>query len=263
MFTLTGTLESHAGAPHAGVAVSVEPHPAVNPDPTADVTYAMGWEGKTDDLGHFTVQLETFPGLTYLLRSAVTSPQRFVAPADGVTLDITDIIPIYAPEPMVPYLQALNATGQPEGHVPTAQGDDTWAWAAGGVPDTGVRNVAALVTNGTNFYLDWGHELTISRIGQVVYLTGVLFGKVAPAIHAPTGFVVPIGFRPVGNLEFPAIQGGSPTLVVRARIPLGFHLPLSRTSGGDDWPDGAGYSFNTSYLTPDPWPTTLPGVALP
>lgn len=27
--------------------------------------------------------------------------------------------------------EGLDATGQPSGHVPTAQGDDTWEWAAG------------------------------------------------------------------------------------------------------------------------------------
>lgn len=262
MFTLTGTLESHAGVPHAGVAVSVEPHPAVNPDPTADVTYAMGWEGKTDDLGHFTVQLETFPGLTYLLRSAVTSPQRFVAPADGVTLDITDIIPIYAPEPMVPYLQALNAIGQPEGHVPTAQGDDTWEWAeqaGGGVQDTGVRDISGLVSVAGLSNV----SITVQRVGSVVSAKFAVTLSSGASINYPLIFEMPEGF------------GGDALAVSNSRDwweqgPVGVEIspyrsvylstPGSITGAA---PFGTRILATATYLTPDPWPEILPGVALP
>lgn len=49
---------------------------------------------------------------------------------------------------------ALDATGQPAGHVPAAVGDDTWVWAAVGIDATGVTAGWAPVADGAGGW-DW------------------------------------------------------------------------------------------------------------
>lgn len=49
---------------------------------------------------------------------------------------------------------ALDASGQPENHIPTAQGDGTWSWAPAGINAAGVAEGWAPVANGDGTW-DW------------------------------------------------------------------------------------------------------------
>ena len=113
MFTLTGTLRDHGGQPLAGVTLVITPSPSVTVDRAGDVVHLGGHGVATDKDGSFTVRLVTLDlgggeRPVYTIRSITGGrlpPVRFVAPEDGVTVDLADITPVAAPGPWAEYVK--------------------------------------------------------------------------------------------------------------------------------------------------------------
>ena len=114
--------------------------------------------------------------------------------------------------------------------------------------DTGRRNIAADALNGWNVQ----GQLNLRRVGYTVHL---LFGYLNPsAATSDVVAVLPAGFRPPANSEFPvrcanglgyveAQNGGN----LQAPRSLGIVGPAARIA--------------ISYQTAESWPTALPGTA--
>ena len=115
------------------------------------------------------------------------------------------------------YVGGLDATGQAEGHVPTAQGDDTWAWAAagggGGMVGTGspegVR-AAGVGTIYTDLDATSGAIRWIKKSGTGPTGWSVLYGdtgirRITAAASEISGSY--IRFRRVGDIVTAAVAG--------------------------------------------------------
>ena len=107
MFTLTGTIIDHTGAPRAYVDVNITPVPAVTP--TGASLAAGGRRIRTDSLGQFSIDLVHAPGQTYQVSvPAANIFQRFPVPeADGSTIDLHEVTEIMVPTPLSPVVRGL------------------------------------------------------------------------------------------------------------------------------------------------------------
>lgn len=129
--------------------------------------------------------------------------------------------------------------------------------------DTGTRDVASLVTNTTQFYTDWGHSLNLRRIGNVVYLDGLLWHKERTGMNSilNPGVSIPTGFRPAAyQMQVPATTTSDAVRNPSALATGAGALQGMKSNGNDPWPDGGGWGFSLIYPTSDPWPSTLPGA---
>lgn len=113
MFTLTGTLQDHGGQPLAGATLVITASPFVTVDHAGDVIHLGGIEVTTDETGYFTTELVTLDlgdgeRPVYTVRTTHGSrlrPVRFMAPEDGVTVDLADVTPVPAVGPYVEYVK--------------------------------------------------------------------------------------------------------------------------------------------------------------
>ncbi|NCD23791.1 MAG: hypothetical protein EOL90_12770 [Spartobacteria bacterium] len=134
--------------------------------------------------------------------------------------------------------------------VSTGTTNTSWTVAVG---DTGLRKIDTLLVNGWAAISYW-KGMNIRRIGSVVFVQGALNSAAATSdvilsANIP-GFSAGTGRITVG----PAYSFG-----LNAFLPLqqkndatGF-LQLPRAGAGEVYP-------SASWVTPDAWPTTLPGV---
>lgn len=116
--------------------------------------------------------------------------------------------------------------------------------------DTGLRDISNLLTNATG-------KVTLSRVGQVVYLTAV---SVEPTEELRSGSTylsaLPVGFRPPAQRYYSA-----PTSLMSSTVRSSFQF----TSGAmGAWVPSVGdkYNFEHSWITTNSWPTSLPGTPL-
>lgn len=120
--------------------------------------------------------------------------------------------------------------------------------------DTGVRNIASLVTNG------WTIEnVKLRRVGGTVFFSAY---NVNPAAKtAESALILPAGFHPspgyTGNMAFP----------VRASTMNGLgwltiHSSTKAVVPEQATPSFVGTIFSVQWHTDDPWPTSLPGTAV-
>ena len=106
MFTLTGDLTTPENKPRENVQVIFKPHPAHFITDAAALAGSYG-EASTDMNGHFTIDLEHKPGLTYFVRAidrSALDPFWMECPPDGTTIDLSDVVPIQVPTGIDPTL---------------------------------------------------------------------------------------------------------------------------------------------------------------
>lgn len=89
----------------------------------------------------------------------------------------------------------LDATGQPAGAVPTALGDDTWAWAAGGggLDDAGVAALVADEASQTRVALEGAFRGSWQTVVDTTALTGVFAHDLGTLVQVVTDG--PVWFR--------------------------------------------------------------------
>lgn len=122
-----------------------------------------------------------------------------------------------------------------------------WTVAVG---DTGWRDVGGLLTNG---WTSASASLRVRRVGDMVeWVTRYIIGS---SKTADDFIAVPVGFKIAPpNYEFflPAGRTSSGTTIITYSPSHTLSSTLTGTFTGGRW----------SYLTNDPWPTVLPGVAV-
>lgn len=160
-------------------------------------------------------------------------------------------------------------TGTPDG-TKFYKDDGTWGVpAGGGTPDTGTRDVIALMSNSDAHYLNWGPEYHIRRIGPVVYFSMMLYVKVPdpptllsvhPGGSGPTVSPVPVGFRPSGYAIF---HGLYHYIQMTPYGGLSVHRFPAQAALRQPWEDGQELACSGSWITLDPMPADedLPGIA--
>ena len=133
MFTLTGTLADHGGQPLAGATLIIAPTPSVTIDHTGNVVHLGGTEVTTDETGAFTVELVTVDlgdgeRPVYTIRTTAGGrlrPVRFMAPEDGITVDLADVTPAPAVGPYVEYVKGDPGADGFAAIIPTDNGNGT------------------------------------------------------------------------------------------------------------------------------------------
>lgn len=113
MFTLTGTLHDHSGAPLKGVPVTVVPSPDRTLDPEGNpIRVGVPRDPVvTNAQGVFAVDLVTGPDLRYLVTTRLPGwePVWFDAPEDGIVQELRDVVPVSAPSEMTSYVRGASA----------------------------------------------------------------------------------------------------------------------------------------------------------
>ena len=107
-----------------------------------------------------------------------------------------------------------------------------------------------------NFYSSWG-MVTVHRWGSLVTVGVLVFTREWESGATDRRiFAIPTGFRPSSGGANGALSGGTGVWTLNASAggvdmiaPSGTPLPTN----------AAQFSGSLTYLTPDPWPTSLPG----
>ena len=156
----------------------------------------------------------------------------------------------------------LRGTGMPNGVVTASPGtyytdtagtNGAWRWlkesGTGNTGwtvvygDTGWRNLSSIFVNG------WIGVVRVRRVRATVTLL-LDFVRSGTAVEVVT---LPSGFTPSVNLKFTVTGGGAAQLIY-----LSWSGVLSKANTAHNGPTGGGETW--SFLTTDPWPTTLPGT---
>lgn len=121
--------------------------------------------------------------------------------------------------------------------------------------DTGTLDIASLATDMT------GGSWTIRRVAQLVYMAldnAAFTPTQGTTWQSPPG-MIPAGFRPVATppyVTFPSGTRGTSSLSAGG-------LRVSRYGGVDVYDVASKRTIVIcTWVTDDPWPTTLPGVKL-
>ena len=146
-------------------------------------------------------------------------------------------------------------------NIVTASDPTTGRLAIGGheIGDTGLRNITNLLAAGWD--TGYGQQVTLRRSGNVVYLGGDMNTGLTP----PNSFLtIPYGFWP---------------MAVPSSFEVGFLLKSEMNEERAQWfrivhytgevipvwqpmaPQTPYCRFHVTYMTNQPWPTSLPGVA--
>ena len=187
------------------------------------------WRGAS---GQWAMPGTVIPGTSHIAVNGAFQTSGTVAPEGAIT----------AP-PLSRYLQtsgAATATGAQEwvkdyGTGPTG-------WVAGAEADTGHRNIYASVANGQT------NDCRLRRWGNLVELVVGVSGYTDAAV----AYTLPTGFRP--SAAWMSFVAGTATVQTQV---------VARSGSGEVLFYGAGGSFTgvITFLTFDPWPSSLPGSA--
>ena len=139
------------------------------------------------------------------------------------------------------YVDTLATSGAIEWIKATGAGNTGWRVSTG---DTGERNIASLLING------YTGSFQVSRVGSIVFLSAI-------DIDATTGSgnviaTLPIGLRSRHAVNYTGHRVGSSAILRFAVETGGSVLMVSSTTVNN--------RSHVSYVTNDPWPTTLPGT---
>ena len=158
----------------------------------------------------------------------------------------------------------LRGVGSPEGVVVAGPGvyytdsagtNGAWRW----IKTSGVGNTGWSVYYGKTFRIVYGpwspgfssyeNKLLLSRVGDLVTLESMAVGVNTGAVgYDGTAYILPLGFRGPGNLGGVNLNGSGLSMAWTADRLIKGSAALT--------------SLYISWLTRDPWPTTLPGTAV-
>lgn len=160
----------------------------------------------------------------------------------------------------------LRGTGSPYGTVTpasagiyytdTAGTTGAWRWLSTGttntswivvVGDTGLRSMTTI------FGGSFTSSLHLQRSGNLVTMALIIQGDTT----GMTSYTIPAGFKRASAYDFERamLRGGTTAVVGYMRISSGYLLSLN------DTPNPTNGTGAETWITRDPWPTTLPGTA--
>ena len=128
----------------------------------------------------------------------------------------------------------------------TGTGNTGWVVEYG---DTGQRYLTAVLENGWT-----AAAFHIRRTGRLVYLTAV--NLVGTASSSTTAYTLPVGFRPPNTTQLPAWYDTGVTMSPGVILFTTGEATLGGTR--TNYTNGR---IASSWITPDAWPTVLPGTA--
>lgn len=112
--------------------------------------------------------------------------------------------------------------------------------------DTGWRNITAAAVGGT------ASDIAVARIGQMVTVSAASF---RPATTGTVGVVdLPSGFRSTKNSSGSAVESNTVRPVFALRYSP-YRVQVRNVGTVNSYVD-----FTITFITNDPWPTTLPGT---